>query len=167
MMQKNKGFTLIEVMIVAVIVVVLANVAYPVYVSHNERTYRNQALRELEQMRGRMEQHFSRHSQYTSIIVGVDGNGHGLGLANNLTMDSRYTLTVTSNDPNFVTYTITATPNNWVDNRCGSFTLTNTGVKEVSGDADGDSVDGDSVDGDDADGNADVADIDDIDACWR
>ena len=162
MLQKNKGFTLIEVMIVVAIVAILASVAYPAYTAHVDRSRRAEAMSALVEMSGMLERHFTRRSAYTTTIIGVDEGGNGLGLANNLSETSQYTLAVNSNAPAFSTYTITATPNNWVDNRCGSFTLTNTGVKEVSGDADGDSVDGDSVDGD-----ADAADIDDIDACWR
>jgi type IV pilus assembly protein PilE len=169
MIIKNKGFTLIEVMIVVAIITILASVAYPAYTSHVDRSRRAEAMSALVEMSGILERYFTANAVYTNEIQ-LDANQNGLGLSDNLSETSQYTLAITSNGPVFSVYTITATPNNWVDNLCGSFILSNTGVREVSGDFDGDGQDGDGSDPDAIVGGipvADVADIDDINACWR
>lgn len=155
MLKKSTGFTLIEMMIVVAIVAILAGITYPAYTAHVNRSHRAEAMSALVEMSGDLERYFTATSAYTTLVT-----GGGLSRANNLSETGRYTLTIAS--PDLSTYTITATPRNWVDNLCGSFTLTNTGVREVSGDSDGDNSDGDSADGVD-----DVADADDVNACWR
>ena len=163
MFKKHTGFTLIEMMVVVSIIAILAGIAYPAYTSHVDRSRRAEAMSALVEMSGDLERYFTVMSAYTTSVDGAFPNV-GLGRTDVFSETGRYTLTIAS--PNLSTYTITATPRNWIDNLCGSFTLTNTGVREVSGDFDGDNSDGDSVDGPNGD-VADVADTDDINACWR
>lgn len=163
MLKKSTGFTLVEVMIVVAIIAILAGIAYPAYTSHVDRSRRAEAMSALVEMSGDLERYFTVTGAYTTSVIGAFPNV-GLGRADAFSETGGYTLTIAS--PDLSTYTITATPRNWVDNLCNAFTLTNTGIREVSGDFDGDGSDGDSVDGPNG-GVADVADTDDVNACWR
>lgn len=153
MMHTNKGFTLIEVMVVVAIVTILASIAYPSYVSHVERSNRSEGISALVTMSGDLERYFTVNSEYTTFITAADdANGDGnLGFADNLSETGLYALSITSNNDLSI-YTITAAPVGG-DALCGSFTLTNTGVRAVTGDADDD-------------GNTNPDD-DDLDICWR
>lgn len=65
-MRKNKGFTLIEVMIVVVIIGLLASVALPSYSDYVTRGKIPGAVAGLANMRVQMEQYFQDNRTYTS-----------------------------------------------------------------------------------------------------
>ena len=151
-----RGFSLIELMIALAILVILASVAYPSYVQHIDRERRTEAQSILWIVASLQEEFYGDNYRYaTPAELGADG-------ANNIQNENN-TYNVTSVYPNGnTTFQLTATPLNWIDNRCGVFTLFSNGTKWVSGNPDGDADDGD---GDDFVG--DVADQDDVATCWR
>ncbi len=117
-MKKNKGFTLIELMIVIAIIGILAAVGYPSYVSHVKKANRADGIDSLVALSGRMEEFYLVNDSYTGATVG-----------NATSSDSLYTMAISVQ--NDYTYTITATPIKG-DSDCGVLSLTSLGVKGVS-----------------------------------
>lgn len=74
-MKTQRGFSLIELMIVVAIIAVLAAIAIPNYGEHVTRSRIIDALANLSEMRSRMEQHFNdRRSYATTCVKGTPGS---------------------------------------------------------------------------------------------
>lgn len=101
-MNKQVGFTLIELMIVVAILAILAAIAYPSYTQYKVRTNRVDIQSEIMQTAQRLQSYYVINHNYTNAKL---DNG-------NLTKDypssgSVYTLTLV---PAGQTWTLTATP---------------------------------------------------------
>lgn len=126
-MQKQSGFTLIEVMVVVIIVGILASIAYPGYQEHVRRANRAEGQAFLQDVAARQERYFSQNNSYITDI----GDIGKMGLNNGSSETGKYTLNISATDR----YTLTAAPT-FSDTKCGSLTLTGSGVRGVtSGDA--------------------------------
>lgn len=68
MKSKQKGFTLIELMIVVVIISILATVAIPAYQSYVQRTRRSEAKGAVLQLAALQEKHFLNHNKYATSL---------------------------------------------------------------------------------------------------
>lgn len=92
MMGKDKGFTLIEVMIVVAVVAIIAAIAYPSYQRQVARTTRADAHAALTDLANRQEQYFYDHRAYTT-------NTGSLGLPSPyLTENGHYRITIAAAD---------------------------------------------------------------------
>jgi type IV pilus assembly protein PilE len=69
--HKSKGFSLIEVLIVLVILGVLAGLAIPIFTVQIQRTYQAEALAALDALRGSLVRYYSEKQFYTNL-VGLD-----------------------------------------------------------------------------------------------
>ncbi len=76
-MKKQRGFTLIELIIVVAIVGILARIAMPAYQSYRDRGVVIDAHTNLVTARVRMEQWFQDHRNYTGADAKVSGNPAG------------------------------------------------------------------------------------------
>ncbi len=65
-MRGNKGFTLVELMIVVIIVGILAAVAIPMYQGATERAKASEAVAALGTIRGAMRVYYAEHGTYVS-----------------------------------------------------------------------------------------------------
>jgi prepilin-type N-terminal cleavage/methylation domain-containing protein len=130
-MKTNRGFTLIELIIVMAIIGILVAIAIPAYIGQQRKAARTEAYSNLETLRLIEEQFFAENGQYApagggvrnyNATIGVNDNGiedilpgfrpggqaalPGLGL--------HFTYRITSNDTNgdtlADTFTATATP---------------------------------------------------------
>ena len=117
-MKNNKGFTLVELMIVIAIIGVLAAVGYPAYTGAVKKANRADGIDSLLSLSGRMEEFYLNNDTYVNATV-----------ANTNSSDKLYTLAITAADG--FTYTLTATPVQG-DAECGNLTLTSLGVKGTS-----------------------------------
>jgi len=70
----SRGFTLIEVMIVIVIISILAAVGYPSYVAYVTRGYRSEAQQWLQDFAQRQEQYFLDRRAYATAGLGNGAN---------------------------------------------------------------------------------------------
>jgi type IV pilus assembly protein PilE len=140
--NKQKGFTLIEIMIVVAILGILVAVAVPSYVEYVRKGHRADAKVELLRLAQMQESYFVQNLSYAKDLTTGAG---GLGLGATVTSEKgKYTITVDSKDNGggactglaadaCTTFTLTATRagSQVNDAKCGNYTLTNTGVKDV------------------------------------
>lgn len=117
----QRGFTLIELMIVVVVIALLAAVALPNYTRYVQRGNRAQAMATLLQYANWMQQQYTINSSYQP-------GGTALTLPASINTSTKYTFTINASTP--TTYTLWAAPANTSD-ICGTFTLNNTGARGV------------------------------------
>ena len=131
--RRDRGFTLIELMIAVVIVGILAAIAFPSYKDHVYKSRRSTAKAALMDLAARQEQYLQNYKQYAGAIADLN--------APTTTEGGFYGLTVTGAlDPSGTTvigYPLTATPagDQVNDTKCATLTLTSRGVKNVTGTA--------------------------------
>lgn len=118
-MKKVKGFTLIELMIVVIIIGILAGIAYPSYSQYVQRGYRTEGKSALLDLAAKQERYYMQNYKYADEAKLNVGN----------TETGKYRLNVEFTDPaKKKDFILVATPL-FPDNSCGAYTLTSTGLK--------------------------------------
>jgi type IV pilus assembly protein PilE len=144
----SKGFTLIELMIVVVVMGILAAIAYPSYTRFIVESRRTDAQVALTQMAALQEKLFSSCNKYTVAIdsgaINPGCNGLGLtssGTAGSIFSPDKYYLVTVAAGPsgNIATsFTATATPVTGKSQASdGKFTISSTGAKQWDKNNDG------------------------------
>jgi len=123
--KKQKGFTLIELMIVVAIVGIISAIAYPSYNQYIVRSKRGDAISALVLAQGAMERFRSNKPPYTYDL----GTNLSSVFATQVPVEGGtpyYNLTLISNA---TSYTLTATPTGSMTGLDGSLSVTNTGAR--------------------------------------
>ena len=130
---KARGFTLIELMIVAAIVAILAGVAYPSYVESVRRGARAEARAAMLNMAQIQERNFTDRGTYVAVTTSSGAPWSSVNWSGTNQANRKYDITVASASSSV--YTITATPvSPFSDPTCGNLTLTNDGTRGSTGD---------------------------------
>lgn len=137
--MRHRGFTLIEVMVVVLIIAILAGIAYPSYTRYVIETRRADGQAGALQLAGRLEKFFTQCGTYDVDIVTAAGtfNGcTGLELSTANSPDGNYTMTIVAGANGIATsYQIRAQPigPQANDADCLILTLGSDGVKGQTG----------------------------------
>ena len=138
--RRQRGVTLMELMIVVTIISIIAAVAYPSYTQFVMRSKRAVASGMLLAVADRQQQLYMDNKRYASTLT-------SLGFASDTIMiDEEGAIVAAGSDDrvyeveisasNFVTYELTASPQlrqAHDDTKCGALTLTHTGQRGYSG----------------------------------
>ena len=140
---RQKGVTLLELMIVVVIIGIIAAIAYPSYTQFVVKSKRTAGSAVLLQVADRQQQFFMDNKQYSTTLS-------SLGFASDTFMvnddgsvvsatDERRTYSISLTGATATTYTVQALPQLGQaanDTDCGTLTLTHAGAKGQSGSGD-------------------------------
>ncbi|MFJ5235397.1 type IV pilin protein [Pseudomonas neuropathica] len=119
MRRSNRGFTLIEIMIVIAIVGIVITIAAPSYTEYLKKGRRAEVVSLLSEQAQSLERFYTKNNVYTGIT--------GLSTGNDF-----YTLTPTIADQTFLLTATRKTGTAMATDKCGDFTLTNTGVRSMN-----------------------------------
>ena len=126
--RRERGVTLIELMIVVVIVSILAAVAYPNYRQYVQKSKRNEAKAALLQIATNQERFYLNQNTYTNDMTSL-----GFPADDNvLTGSGTYSVDVTAADANTFTATATYQLDDEEKAKCETFTITATGAQTSS-----------------------------------
>ena len=128
--QKQRGFTLIEVMIVVAVLGVIVAIGYPSYTEQVRKSRRAEGMGELLELADKMERFYADQGTYAGATLGTGaGNIHTA-----TTADGYYTLNIDSQTA--VAFQVRATPTtkgNQNRDKCNIFILDSLGNKTLSG----------------------------------
>jgi type IV pilus assembly protein PilE len=119
MRRANRGFTLIEIMIVIAIIGIVITIAAPSYTEYLKKGRRAEVVSLLSEQAQILERFYTRNNVYTGVT--------GLSAGNDF-----YTLTPTITDQTFVLTATRKSGASMATDKCGDFTLTNTGVRSMN-----------------------------------
>jgi type IV pilus assembly protein PilE len=137
--SKQRGFSLMELMVVVAIVGILAAIAYPSYQEQVRKSRRADCSGALAGLGNAMERFFTVNSTYLGAAAGGANTGAPAIFAVACPTDGgqpTYNLTIQAATGS--TYALQAAPiGPQAADKCGTLTLTNTGLKGVTGQAAG------------------------------
>lgn len=130
--MRQRGFTLIELMVVVAIVAILAAIAYPAYNDSVRKSRRGQAKADLVELAQRAERFHTVNNTYVGFWNTV-ATGHRVSPRTGGTAAYNLTEAEAAN-----TFTLTATPQGkqTADTLCGTLTLNQAGQKGENGSGD-------------------------------
>jgi type IV pilus assembly protein PilE len=118
MRRSNRGFTLIEIMIVIAIIGIIITIGYPSLTEYVKKGRRAEVAGLLSEQAQILERFYSRTSLYTGATGLSAGNDY-------------YTITPTLADQTFLLTATRKAGSAMAGDKCGDFTLTNTGVRSM------------------------------------
>ena len=129
-MKVQKGFSLIELMIVVAIIGIIAGIAYPSYMESVRKSNRADGKATLNDVAHRLQRCFTTYNAYNNANCAVATSLSGSGVITSA--EGMYSVTAVMDA---TSYTLTAAPvgSQTADANCGSLTLTSAGVRNATG----------------------------------
>jgi type IV pilus assembly protein PilE len=127
MRNAEKGFTLIELMIVVAVVAILAAIAYPAYQEYVIRSRRAEGQSLLSEAAARQERWRAQNGSYMTDYSAT--NIAKLKLTYGSQSEHGYYTLAISGDASSYTLTAARAGSQLADGKCGNFTLDSTGKK--------------------------------------
>lgn len=124
--QRSRGFTLIEMMIVVVILAILAAIALPSYQKYVLRSHRSEGQALLSEAAARQERYFAQNNSYASSAAALNMTSYVAGL-------QYYGLAISNVSASTYTLTATATGSQARDSECLTLTLDQAGTRGATG----------------------------------
>ena len=118
MRRSNRGFTLIEIMIVIAIIGIVITIGYPSLTEYMKKGRRADAAGLLTEQAQILERFYSKSNLYTGAT--------GLSTGNDF-----YTITPTLTDQTFLLTAVRKAGTAMAGDKCGDFTITNTGIRSM------------------------------------
>lgn len=129
MNRRNRGFTLIELVIVMAIVAILAAIAYPSYQNYLMRSRRADGREMLQRIAAAQERFYTNRNTYTTDLT----TAAGLNLGTTSSEAGHYTVAIAV-AAGGQSYTLTATPQGiQASDACANLTVNNVGARGYSG----------------------------------
>ncbi|MBK5508615.1 MULTISPECIES: type IV pilin protein [unclassified Pseudomonas] len=116
MRRSNRGFTLIEIMIVIAIIGIIATIGYPSFTEYVKKGRRADVVGLLSDQAQILERFYSKNNVYTNVTGLSAGNDY-------------YTITPTITDQTFLVTAVRKVGAAMATDKCGDFTITSTGVR--------------------------------------
>jgi type IV pilus assembly protein PilE len=124
-MDDAKGFSLIELIIVMLVIAILAAIAIPSYRQHILRSHRIDATRALQDLASRQERYYFSHNRYSKTLADLGSDVDAAG--------AYYALDMASASSTDYTATAIATGIQIQDAACATLSLNRAGVKQSTG----------------------------------
>ena len=118
MRRTNRGFTLIEIMIVIAIIGIVITIGYPSLTEYVKKGRRTEVAGLLSEQAQILERFYSKSNVYTGAT--------GLSAGNDF-----YTITPALTDQTFKLTAVRKAGSAMATDKCGNFTITNTGVRSM------------------------------------
>jgi len=140
MNSKPRGFTLIEMMIVVVVIAILAAIAIPSYRQYVLRSHRVEATTALLALAAAQEKFYLQNDTYTDNLTDAPPDGLGIAdfdadTAGVQTENGWYTISIDDDaDDEGYTARAAAIGDQAADSACANFSLTATGVRTATKD---------------------------------
>jgi type IV pilus assembly protein PilE len=117
MRRSNRGFTLIEIMIVIAIIGIVITIGYPSLTEYVNKGRRTEVAGLLSEQAQILERYYSKNNVYSNAILNANNDF--------------YTITPTLTDQTFLLTATRKAGSTMASDKCGDFTLTNTGVRNM------------------------------------
>ncbi|BCX70575.1 type IV pilin protein [Pseudomonas izuensis] len=116
MHRSNRGFTLIEIMIVIAIIGIVLTIAMPSFTEYQNKGRRTEVAGLLSEQAQILERFYSQKNIYTGAAGLSAGNDY-------------YTITPTLTDQTFLLTAVRKAGKSMATDKCGDFTISNAGVR--------------------------------------